>query len=71
MDESTDISVDKQACLVVRIFDEASGTVNSKFLSMVSVPLADADYLFNAIDNLFEVEAIPWLDLVLMEPVSC
>ena len=64
MDESTDISVDKQACLVVRMFDEASGTVNSKFLSMVSVPLADADHLFNAIDNLFEVEAIPYSNMV-------
>ena len=57
MDETTDVSVVKQACLLARMFHPVTNRVRTFFYE---VPNADAGNLFNAIESNFEHDGIPF-----------
>ena len=60
MDETTDVSVVKQAYLLARMFHPVTNRVRTFFYKIVEVPNADAGNVFNAIESNFEHDGIPF-----------
>ena len=58
MDETTDITVVKQACLLARLFDPVTNRIQTFFYKIVEVPNADAGNLFNAVKSNFASDSI-------------
>ena len=64
MDETTDISVEKQACLMVRYFDDGVSSVVTKFYQMVTVNTANAQNLYDAVRTQFETDNVSFSNLL-------
>ena len=64
MDETTDISVEKQACLMVCFFDDDVCSVVTRFYYLVTVNSATAQNLFDAISDHFKNDNVPMDNLI-------
>ena len=64
MDETTDITVVKQACLLARLFDPVTNRIQTFFYKIVEVPNADAGNLFNAVKSNFASDSISFTNQI-------
>ena len=53
-DETTDITINKQAAVMLRFFDNTQGQLRCVFFALERVERATAELLFNAIDKHFQ-----------------
>ena len=60
IDESTDIGLEKQLCMVIRYFSKKSKKIETTFLGLVSIESGTADGIFNAIVEFLKSENIPF-----------
>jgi hypothetical protein len=71
IDESTDVSTNKQLAIVVRYFDQNSGQVCSKFFELIQIvtatnPEANAEHLrvYEAVISTFKEREIPIKNII-------
>ena len=64
VDESTDISANKQLALVVRYFCDEANSIRSQFLRLIEVTNSDATTLTATLISFFERSNIPFVNII-------
>ena len=55
IDESTDISVHKNLCILIRFFCDRTGSVETRFMALIPVKEATAESIFSLIEKKLSV----------------